>query len=78
MKTAISIPDPIFEAAEEVAEKLGVSRSELYAMAVESFVRARRDEDVTAALNRVYDGGGSELDPDIAELGYATLRRNEW
>lgn len=31
MKTAISIPDPIFEAAEGFARRLGMSRSELYA-----------------------------------------------
>ncbi|MEM6753148.1 MAG: ChpI protein, partial [Cyanobacteria bacterium P01_C01_bin.38] len=33
MKTAISIPDPLFEAAEQFAKRLGLSRSELYAMA---------------------------------------------
>jgi hypothetical protein len=34
MKTAISIPDAIFEQAEELAQKQGLSRSELYTKAI--------------------------------------------
>ncbi|HSC20453.1 MAG TPA: hypothetical protein VLC07_01880 [Solirubrobacterales bacterium] len=78
MKTAISIPDPVFEAAEEVAKKLGVSRSELYSRAIESFVRTWRDEDVTEALNRVYATEPSELDPALARAQSAAIGREEW
>ena len=35
MKTAVSIPDHVFDAAERLAEKLGISRSELYQRALE-------------------------------------------
>ena len=38
MKTAISIPDPIFQAAEEAAARLSMSRSQLYTKAVAAFV----------------------------------------
>jgi metal-responsive CopG/Arc/MetJ family transcriptional regulator len=31
MKTAISIPDPLFEATEQLARRLGKSRSQLVA-----------------------------------------------
>jgi metal-responsive CopG/Arc/MetJ family transcriptional regulator len=78
MKTAISIPDPVFAAAEEVAKKLGVSRSELYSRAIESFVRAWRDEDVTEALNRVYATEPSELDPALARAQSAAIGREKW
>ncbi len=78
MKTAISIPDPVFEAAEELAKKLGVSRSELYTKAVESFVRGLRDEHITEALNRVYATEPSELDPALARAQSAAVGREEW
>ena len=38
MKTTISLPDDLFFAAEALAAKLGVSRSEIYALAVAEFV----------------------------------------
>ena len=56
MKTAISIPDPVFEEAEALANRLGMSRSELYAKAVKSYLGEHRREGITEALNRVYAG----------------------
>lgn len=54
MKTAISVPDDVFADAERLAARLGWSRSQLYAKAVEAFVAANADEDaVTAALDRL-------------------------
>ncbi|MFV9507021.1 MAG: hypothetical protein AB4911_20925 [Oscillochloridaceae bacterium umkhey_bin13] len=38
MKTAISIPDPLFEAAEQYAQDKGLSRSELYAKAIQHYL----------------------------------------
>ena len=54
MKTAVSLPDPLFEAAERLAARLGLSRSGLYAAAIEEFVESRRREAVTEALDEVY------------------------
>ena len=59
MKTAISIPDPIFDAAENLAERLGMSRSHLYTTAVKLYVDAYDDEAVTQALNGVYPEAAS-------------------
>jgi metal-responsive CopG/Arc/MetJ family transcriptional regulator len=39
MKTAISLPDPVFEEAESLAKQLGVSRSELYTKALKAYLR---------------------------------------
>ncbi|MFM5891936.1 MAG: ribbon-helix-helix domain-containing protein, partial [Dolichospermum sp.] len=39
MKTAISLPDPVFEEAESLARQLGVSRSELYTKALKAYLR---------------------------------------
>jgi antitoxin MazE6 len=78
MKTAISLPDPLFEAAEELAAQLAISRSQLYVRALEAFVLAHRDEAVTAALNRIYEAESSELDPVLASIQSASLSRDEW
>jgi len=78
MKTAISIPDEVFDAAEEVAAQLGFSRSELYAKAVAAFVKDHRHSKVTAALNAVYKDEPSALDPGLARMQWASLVDEEW
>jgi predicted transcriptional regulator len=52
MKTAVSIPDPLFREAEKAAKELGVSRSKLVQTALEEFLQRRRDAAVTAAINK--------------------------
>ena len=78
MKTAISIPDTVFAAADELAQRLQLSRSQLYSRAVESFVQAHRQESVTAALDRVYATEPSELAPSWVALQSASLQKDEW
>jgi metal-responsive CopG/Arc/MetJ family transcriptional regulator len=78
MKTAVSIPDPIFEEADELADALGVSRSQLYARALKRYVARHRHATVTEALNRVYAKESSELDPVVAAIQAASLPREDW
>ena len=80
MKTAISIPDEIFEKAERTAKKLGVSRSELYAKAIRDFVERYRRENLTEKLNEIYftDESISELDPYLMALQTQSLKREDW
>lgn len=78
MKTAISIPDPVFEAADELAERLGMSRSALYSQAVAELLERHRADGVTAKLNEVYSSASSELDPVLATLQLASLEESEW
>jgi len=78
MKTAISVPDPLFDEAEELAARLGISRSELYARAAMEFVRAHRSAEITERLNRVYGKHGSEVDPVLDRLQRASLPREDW
>lgn len=68
MKTVVSIPDPVFREANQLAKKMGVSRSELYASAIQAYVKAHRAEDITEALNRIYSEEDSSLDPVLAAL----------
>jgi len=66
VKTAVSIPTPLFEAAERRARRLGVSRSHLYAQALERLLANDADADVTANLNEVYGEEDSRMDPALA------------
>jgi len=78
MKTAISLPDALFVAAERVAKRKGVTRSELYARALAALVEQEDDDEVTAALNQVYAGSTERLDADLARLPARILDREDW
>jgi len=78
VKTAISIPDEVFQAAEELAERLGVSRSELYATAVREYVAALRSRGVTERLNEVYADETSGLDPALQRAQAGAVGSEEW
>ena len=67
MKTTVSIPDALFAEAEQFARSQGLSRSKLYARALEAYLlQARRDEAVTEAFNRICETEDSTLDPALA------------
>jgi hypothetical protein len=54
MKTAISLPDPLFDMAERVAAELEVSRSELYREALEEYIRNHHSWVIREKLDDVY------------------------
>lgn len=62
VKTAISIDEELFKAAEERASKMGVSRSELFSRAVEKLVREEESREITDRLNESYADGPDEED----------------
>lgn len=78
MKTAISVPDPLFEAADELAERLGLSRSKLYAAALERFVQDHDDEAITAKLNELYATESSALDPVLQSIQARSIPKSRW
>lgn len=78
MKTAVSLPDPVFAAAEKLAAELHMSRSQLYATAIAEFVAERRERQVTAELDEVYAEERAGLDPQLTELQLRSLPREEW
>ena len=80
MKTAISIQDDIFEAAEETARELRISRSELYARAVREFVARHSRENITKRLDQIYgeESEASSLDTKLAEMQTRSLDGEKW
>lgn len=78
MKTAVSIPDDLFESAEGLARRLGTTRSELYAKALRDYLSEHRGEGITERLDEVYGAEDSSLDPVMAALQERSLSEDEW
>lgn len=80
MKTAVSVPDDVFEIAERFARSQGRSRSEVYSSALREYVARHAPDEVTESLDRVVtelglDGG---RDPFVAAAATRTLDASEW
>jgi len=54
VKTAISLQKSLFEQAEALARELHISRSRLFALAVEEFVRRHQNQQLLAQINAAY------------------------
>lgn len=78
MKTAISVPDEVFEAADRTAKKLGVSRSELYSTAVYEYIERHKIEGVTSRLNNLYTSQDSKLDGYLGQMQGQSLKKEDW
>ncbi len=78
MKTAISLPDSVFEEAEAVAKRLGMSRSELYTEALKVYLQRYNQEQILLKLNEVYSQESSELDPVMSKMQFMSLQREDW
>jgi predicted transcriptional regulator len=77
MKTAVSLPDDLFENADVLAEKLGLSRSALYATAVAEFVAKHRGGDVTARLDAVYQKSETRVAKSLRRAQAKSVVPNE-
>jgi hypothetical protein len=77
-KTAVSIPTPLFEAAERQAKKRGITRSQLYAEALKKILADDRAAEITAQLNAVYGEEEAERDPFLTEAAKRVFERVEW
>lgn len=78
MKVAISIPDVLFQSADQLARRLKVTRSSLYAAALAEFIDRQRADRVTERLNEVYSAENSALPAALRRVGRRTAERNEW
>lgn len=79
MKTAISLPDTLFESADALARRLGVSRSQLFANAVAEFIAQHDRARLTVRLNAAYADCADELpDLGLAAVQARSLPRDPW
>jgi len=77
MKTAVSVPDDIYDQAERLARRTGRSRSEIYSTALREYVALHTDDEVTATLDSMADLVGVT---DLSVVGSArhVLTNVEW
>jgi metal-responsive CopG/Arc/MetJ family transcriptional regulator len=74
MKTAISLSDSLFEAAEQTAHYMGVNRSRLFVLALEDYIAKYNGDMITEKLNEVYGKiNKNDFSRDL-DVGLETLR----
>ncbi len=78
MKTAISIPDKLFQAADQYAKNHGFSRSNLYAKAVAQFLEQHPTDYITKQLNEVYSDKSSKLDKTLSTMQFNSIEKEIW
>ena len=78
MKTAVSIPDDVFDGAERLARRTKKSRSQLFSDAVKEYVARHASEDITDAMDRVCAELGNPKDELVAAAARRILERSEW
>lgn len=78
MKTAISIPDDLFRAAEQAARRKGLTRSRLYAEAIRLYLASEGGSGVTEELDEIYASREAQVDPILARMQAGTVSREEW
>jgi len=78
MKTAVSIPDDIYEGAERLARRTKKSRSRLFTDALKEYLAPHAPDEVTALMNRACAEAGQGKDPFVAAAGRRILERSEW
>ena len=81
MKTAISVPDDVFERAERLARREKRSRSDVYSAALREYVARHEPNEVTEALDRTIADvgeGGEGSDAFLEVAGRRVLESTEW
>jgi len=66
VKTAISLQQPLFEQIDALAQEMQISRSRLFALAAEAFIRHHQSQKLLEAINDAYD--------DLPDAGEQSLR----
>lgn len=64
-KTTVSLPDHLFLSLNDLAKRQGMSRNELFAVALAEYLARHRDADVTSKLNEVLADEPIGVDPAL-------------
>lgn len=78
MKTAVSIPDDIFDQVERLARRLRSSRSAVFSAALTEYLARHAPDEVTAAMDRVCADINGQPDDFVSGAGRRILERTEW
>ena len=80
MKTAVSIPDSDFKAAEKLAKRLGMKRSKLYQVAIADFLARHIDSNITGKLDEIYADADRavSLPQDVQRMQAESISEERW
>ena len=78
MKTAVSLPDPVFREAERHAKRTKKSRSQLYAEALREYLARHAPDAVTEAMNAAVDHVAEPVEAFASRAARRVLERSEW
>jgi metal-responsive CopG/Arc/MetJ family transcriptional regulator len=75
VKTAVSLPRALFERSEALAERLHVSRSRVFAMALEEFIRRHENQALLERINAAYRGSQDSSERALRKVMRRQARR---
>lgn len=75
IKTAISIDKALFAQANALARKLKISRSRLFVIALEDFIREQENRELLEKINAVYEDAQDETERTIRRKSRRSHRR---
>lgn len=78
MKTAVSIPDELFEEADRLARTTRKSRSQVFSEALREYLARHASDEVTEAMDRVVGEVGQPEGGFAAVAARRTLAKTEW
>ena len=78
MKIAVSVPDDVFQEAEELARRMKRSRSEVYSRALAEYLARHAPDRVTEAMDRALAELGEPADRFVRAAARRVLRRSDW
>jgi metal-responsive CopG/Arc/MetJ family transcriptional regulator len=78
MKTAVSVPDDVFEKIERIARRSRRSRSEVFSAALREYAARHAPDEVTESMNRVCDDLVKQSDAFVSEAARRVVEKSEW
>jgi predicted transcriptional regulator len=81
VKTAISLQESLFEQAESLARKMKVSRSRLFVLALEDYIKRQQNRDLLAKINAAHAEGPDDAEQTLRSRSRRHHRRiveGEW
>lgn len=81
IKTAISIDKSLFKQADALAKKMDISRSRLFVIALEDYMRQLENQEILEKINAVYANEPDEEEKELLRkmrLSYRKLIEAEW
>ena len=78
MKTAVSIPDEVFEEVERLARRARKSRSEVFSAALREYVARHAPDKITEAVNAVCDNLSETEGQFTSAAARRVLEHSEW